>query len=275
MLKLTRELWAQDAKSHYFDYYERALLNHLLGVQHPKSEHGHITYFTSLNPGGRRGVGPAWGGGTWSTDYDSFWCCQGTSLETNTKLMDSIFWHSADGNTLYVNLFIPSTLSWENKGVTVTQTTDFPATDSTTLEIAGSGQFDLALRIPDWASEDVKLLINDEPVSDVSIAAGSYAMIQGREWQDGDAVALTLPMSLRRVPAQDDENIVACVYGPTVLSANYGESELDDLPRIDVESIKPMSNESLAFTAMADGEPIVLSAFYDAHDYNYNVYWRV
>ena len=75
MLKLTRELWANDPSvSSYFDFYERALMNHLLGVQHPGSEHGHITYFTSLNPGGRRGVGPAWGGGTWSTDYDSFWC---------------------------------------------------------------------------------------------------------------------------------------------------------------------------------------------------------
>lgn len=77
MLKLTRELWANDpGLSRYFDFYERALMNHLLGVQHPGSEHGHITYFTSLNPGGRRGVGPAWGGGTWSTDYDSFWCME-------------------------------------------------------------------------------------------------------------------------------------------------------------------------------------------------------
>lgn len=275
MLKLTRELWAQNAESHYFDFYERALLNHLLGVQHPENEHGHITYFTPLNPGGRRGVGPAWGGGTWSTDYDSFWCCQATSLETNTKLMDSIFWHSADGNTLYVNLFIPSELTWEDKGVTVTQNTEFPASDSIELAITGTGQFDLALRIPDWAGEDVKLAVNDESVSDVPVAAGSYAVIEGREWQDGDVVALTLPMSLRQIPAQDDENVVAFAYGPTVLSANYGDKELNGLPQIDAGSIEPVSGEALTFEAMADGESITLSAFYDAHDYNYNVYWRV
>jgi len=70
MLKLTRELWTIDPSSAYFDYYERAVLNHLLGHQDPSSSHGHITYFTPLNAGGRRGVGPAWGGGTWSTDCE-------------------------------------------------------------------------------------------------------------------------------------------------------------------------------------------------------------
>ena len=68
MLKLTRELWMINPSPSYFDYYERAVLNHLLGHQDPSSSNGHVTYFTPLNPGGRRGVGPAWGGGTWSTD---------------------------------------------------------------------------------------------------------------------------------------------------------------------------------------------------------------
>ena len=54
-------------------------------------------------------VGPAWGGGSWSTDYGTFWCCQGTGLETNTKLMDSIYFYS--GTTLTVNLFMPSVLT--------------------------------------------------------------------------------------------------------------------------------------------------------------------
>ncbi|KAF6806772.1 secreted protein, partial [Colletotrichum sojae] len=147
MLKLTRELWLTNPSvSSYFDFYERALLNHLLGQQDPADDHGHVTYFTPLKPGGRRGVGPAWGGGTWSTDYDSFWCCQGTGLETNTKLADSIYFR--DASALYVNLFIPSVLRWIEKGVTVTQETDFPRGDQVTLKIAGSGKFTLRVRIP-------------------------------------------------------------------------------------------------------------------------------
>jgi uncharacterized protein len=79
MLKLTRELWLLDPNNAgYFDFYDRALLNHLIGAQNPADSHGGVTYFTPLKPGGRRGVGPAWGGGTYSTDYNSFWCCQGT-----------------------------------------------------------------------------------------------------------------------------------------------------------------------------------------------------
>jgi DUF1680 family protein len=114
MLKLTRELWLLNPDNvAYVDYYERALLNHLIGAQNPADSHGHITYFTPLRPGGRRGVGPAFGGGTWSTDYDSFWCCQGTGIETNTKLMDSIYFFN--GTTLTVNLFTPSVLNWSQR----------------------------------------------------------------------------------------------------------------------------------------------------------------
>jgi uncharacterized protein len=68
MLKLTKGLWSMDPDPLYFDFYENALINHLLGQQDPSSNHGHITYFTPLVSGGHRGVGPAWGGGTWSTD---------------------------------------------------------------------------------------------------------------------------------------------------------------------------------------------------------------
>ncbi|MER5642966.1 beta-L-arabinofuranosidase domain-containing protein [Streptosporangium sp. NPDC002524] len=115
MLKLTRELWTLSPdRADYFDYYENALINHLIGQQNPADGRGHVTYFTPLNPGGRRGVGPAWGGGTWSTDYNSMWCCQGTGIETNTKLMDSIYFHN--GTTLFVNLFAPSTLDWSQRG---------------------------------------------------------------------------------------------------------------------------------------------------------------
>lgn len=60
MLKLTRDLWTMDPTNiKYFDFYDRALMNHLLGAQNPADSHGHITYFTPLKPGGRRGVGPA------------------------------------------------------------------------------------------------------------------------------------------------------------------------------------------------------------------------
>ncbi|KAF5670093.1 hypothetical protein FHETE_4776 [Fusarium heterosporum] len=271
MLKLTRELWALDpSDASYFDFYENALMNHLLGQQNPEDNHGHITYFTPLNPGGRRGVGPAWGGGTWSTDYDSFWCCQGSGIETNTKLMDSIYFHTKD--TLYVNLFTPSKLNWSQRGASITQSTEFPQGDSTTLKIGGkSGQWTLAVRIPAWTSK-ATIKVNGKAV-DADITPGKYALIN-RKWKSGDTVTVQLPMSLRTIAANDDAGMAAVAFGPVILAANYGDKSLSSVPSIDLGSVKRQGNTGLKFEATSGDDKVELGPFYDAQGFNYNVYWN-
>jgi DUF1680 family protein len=277
MLKLTRELWMlqPDTKNtSYFDYYERALLNHLLGQQNQADAHGHVTYFTPLKPGGRRGVGPAWGGGTWSTDYDSFWCCQGTGLETNTKLMDSIYFHGTDNSTLFVNLFAPSVLRWTQHGVNITQTTAFPLSDTTTLHIGGSSQsseWTMSVRIPSWTS-NAEITVNGERPQNVAINPGTYALLS-RQWSPGDTVTVRLPMKLRTLLANDKPNIMALAYGPVILAANYGNSTLSSIPLLALDSVRRSSSSSLSFTASSEGRTVDLGPFYDAHGFNYNVYW--
>lgn len=271
MLKLTRELWALNPdQTAYFDYYERALLNHLIGAQNPADSHGHVTYFTPLNPGGRRGVGPAWGGGTWSTDYNSFWCCQGTGLETSTKLMDSIYF--SNGTTLTVNLFLPSVLNWSQRGITVTQTTTYPVSDTTTLRVTGSvsGSWSMRLRIPAWAS-GATVSVNGVAQS-ITTTPGTYATLT-RSWVSGDTVTLRLPMQIVVRPANDNAGVVALTYGPVVLSGNYGTTALSALPALTTSSVTRTSTTSLAFTATADGATANLGPFYDAQGFNYTVYW--
>jgi uncharacterized protein len=270
MLKLTRELFTLDPRAAYADYYENALLNQMLGQQNPEDAHGHVTYFTPLNPGGRRGVGPAWGGGTWSTDYDSFWCCQGTGLEVHTRLMDSIYFQDDTG--LYVNLFIPSTLTWTEREVTVEQTTDFPASDTTTLAITGTGgEWALRVRIPGWTS-GATISVNGE-AQDVAAEPGTYATLQ-RTWADGDTVTVTLPMSIRTLPAPDNEQVRAVAFGPVVLSGAYGDADLGgQLPTLATDSITP-TDTPLTFTATANGASVTLIPFHDNHHQNYSVYWN-
>ncbi|CZR45549.1 uncharacterized protein FPRO_15275 [Fusarium proliferatum ET1] len=272
MLKLTRELWALNpTDASYFDFYEKALLNHLLGQQDPSSDHGHVTYFTPLKAGGRRGVGPAWGGGTWSTDYNSFWCCQGTGVETNTKLMDSIYFHTSD--TLYVNLFTPSKLNWSQKKVSITQKTDFPESDTSTFKITGdTSEWTLAVRIPSWASK-ASIKINGQ-ASNVAIESGKYATIK-RQWKSGDTVTVQLPMSLHTVAANDDQTLGAIAFGPVILAGNYGQSTLNGNPTIDLASIKRKSNAGLTFEATSGGKTVELGPFYDAQGFNYAVYWKL
>ncbi|MCP2246618.1 beta-L-arabinofuranosidase domain-containing protein [Lentzea aerocolonigenes] len=273
MLKLTRELWLLDPdKASYFDFYERALLNHLIGAQNPADPHGHICYFTGLNPGHRRGnTGPAWGGGNWSTDYGTFWCCQGTGLETNTKLADSIYFHN--GTTLTVNLYTPSVLTWSSRGITVTQTTTYPASETTTLTVTGNaaGSWTMRLRIPAWTT-GATISVNGA-AQNVTATPGSYAALT-RTWASGDVVTLRLPMRVTAQPANDNTGVVALAYGPAVLAGNYGNTSLSALPSLDVGSVTRTSTSSLAFTAKANGAQVNLGPFHDAHGFNYTVYWN-
>jgi len=272
MLKLTRELFqlAPD-RVDLFDYYERALLNQMIGQQNPADSHGHITYFTPLNPGGRRGVGPAWGGGTWSTDYSSFWCCQGTGLETQTKLMDSIYFSS--DTTLIVNLFLPSVLNWTQRGITVTQATSFPASDTTTLTVTGTvaGTWAMRIRIPSWTT-GATISVNGA-VQDVAGTPGTYATLT-RSWTSGDVVTVRLPMVVFLRAANDNSNVSAITYGPVVLAGNYGSSTPGGLPTLNASSITRTSSSALTFTASANGSTVPLVPFYDAQNMNYTVYWN-
>ncbi|MET7517973.1 beta-L-arabinofuranosidase domain-containing protein [Streptomyces sp. NPDC005480] len=272
MLTLTRELFELDPdRAALFDYYERAWLNQMIGQQNPADDHGHVTYFTPLNPGGRRGVGPAWGGGTWSTDYGTFWCCQGTGLEMHTRLMDSIYFHR--DNTLIVNLFVPSVLTWTQRGITVTQSTSYPNSDTTTLQVTGdvSGTWALRIRIPSWTT-GATISVNGVAQT-VATTPGSYATLS-RAWSSGDTVTVRLPMRIIMRAANDNPNVAAITHGPVVLSGDYSNSALSALPSLITSSIKRTDSSSLAFTAIADGATVNLGPFYDAHGHNYTVYWN-
>ncbi|MFF5965296.1 beta-L-arabinofuranosidase domain-containing protein [Streptomyces collinus] len=271
MLTLTRELFALDPnRVALFDYYERAWLNQMIGQQNPADNHGHVTYFTPLNPGGRRGVGPAWGGGTWSTDYGTFWCCQGTGLEMHTRLMDSIYFRS--DNTLIVNMFVPSVLNWSERGITVTQTTSYPVSDITTLHVTGkvSGTWAMRIRIPGWTT-GATISVNGV-VQNITTTPGSYATLS-RSWTSGDTVTVRMPMRIVMRAANDNANVAAITYGPVVLSGNYGNSSLSSVPSLNTSSITRTSSSSLAFTATANGSSVNLGPFHDAHGHNYTVYW--
>lgn len=243
----------------------------MIGQQNPADNHGHVTYFTPLNPGDRRGVGPAWGGGTWSTDYDSFWCCQGTGLEMHTKLMDSVYFSS--DTTLIVNLFMPSVLNWTQRGITVTQTTSYPVSDTTTLQVTGnvSGTWTMRVRIPSWTA-GATISVNGT-TQNITTTPGSYATLT-RSWTSGDTVTVRLPMRIIMRAANDNANIAAITYGPVVLSGNYGNTSLASLPSLNTSSITRTSSGSLAFTATANGSTVGLGPFHDAHGHNYNVYWN-
>jgi glycosyl hydrolase family 127 (putative beta-L-arabinofuranosidase) len=77
-------------------------------------------------------------------------CCGGTGLRNHTKYQESVYFRSADDSTLWVNLFVSSTLDWAEKGFRITQQTDFPREQATRITVDGSGRLAIKLRVPAW-----------------------------------------------------------------------------------------------------------------------------
>ena len=111
------------------------------------------------------------------------WCCVGTGLENPARYGEMIYAH--EGNDLIVNLFIPSTLTWD--GMTVKQENRFPQEPATniTLQLKKARKFAVKIRKPAWC-DAVQLAVNGSPV-DYRIAANGYLVIE-RSWKDGDQI---------------------------------------------------------------------------------------
>jgi DUF1680 family protein len=207
LLKLDRQLFLSDPDAAYMDHYERGLYNHILASV-AESDPGN-TYHVPLNPGARKQFDNA--------DMSDFSCCNGTALESNTKLQDTIYFRSGDQRTLYVNLFVPSTLSWTEQKTVVRQRTDFPYADTTRLEIEGGGRFDIKVRVPRWAVHGFFVTINGRRQS-VRAVPGTYLTLS-RNWRDKDAIEIRMPLGFSLDPVMDRPNLASLFYGPVLLAA--------------------------------------------------------
>jgi len=214
MLKLARHVYGWNPQSRYFDYYERVMLNHRIGTIR---QDGHTQYYLSLAPG-------VWK--TFGTEDQTFWCCTGSGVEEYSKLNDSIYWH--DGRGLYVNLYVPSVLDWQEKGFQLRQETKYPESADVTLTVTGAraGKMAVRLRIPGWlrAAPEVKL---NGAVLNASAEPGNYLTVT-REWKAGDRIELRLPMHLYAEAMPDDPHLQAFLYGPLVLAGNLGAEGLTE-----------------------------------------------
>lgn len=213
MLKLTRELFKITGNSKYADYYENTFINAILSSQNPET--GMTTYFQPMATGFFK---------VYSSETNHFWCCTGSGMENFSKLGDSIYYK--DDNSVYVIRYTSSKLTWDEKGMTITQTADIPMSDTATYTINTSGKSvsaDIVLRVPDWIAGDPVVTINGTK-TDVKIV-NSFIRLS-RTWKDGDVIKYTMPMEIVAYDLPDNENVIAFKYGPVVLSANLGNESM-------------------------------------------------
>lgn len=212
MMKLSRHLFGQQPDAKCFDYYERLLINVRYGTQ---DRNGMLMYYVPLQPGMYK---------TFGTPFDAFWCCTGTGSEEYSKLTDSIYFH--DDQAVFVNLFIPSTLDWKERGFKLRQTTKFPQEERITFTIdsAPSSTTALKIRVPWWATQGVAVSINGEQ-QNVNATPSTYIALE-HAWKAGDVITVDLPLTLHITTAPDDKLVQAAMYGPLVLAAALGTEGL-------------------------------------------------
>ena len=189
MLKLTRLLYFhQPQRVDMLDYYERTLLNQMLGEQDPASPHGFNCYYTGLSAGAFKrqplNYFPQGNPGVYATDWDTFTCDTATGLETQAKFADTIYSRDADG--IYVNLFIPSLV--RTQGLVLRQDTGFPDDPVIRLSVvAGAATLTLRVRVPKWVAGSPVIWLNGSPVTSLP-----GAQVRGRRPERLDRAAAAL-----------------------------------------------------------------------------------
>jgi DUF1680 family protein len=294
MLKLTGDLFRLNPSAKYIDYYERTIYNHILSTQHP--ENGGYVYFTPARPRSYR---------VYSAPNEGMWCCVGSGMENHGKYNELIYAHTKD--SLFLNLFISSDLTWKDKKIKIKQETNFPYKEQTKLTVTeGAARFSLLVRYPAWvADKALQVSVNGKAVS-YTVHPSSYVAIN-RNWKKGDVIQVILPMHTTIEQLPNVSNYIAFMHGPVLLGAKTGTENLKGLIADDsrwghipsgerlpldkapiiiednmsaiTNSLVPVKNKPLHFTVpklkINNAMQVELEPFYQIHDARYMMYWMV
>ncbi len=291
MLRLTSQLFQQQPSVEYADYYEHALYNHILGSLETNA--GMTTYFVPMNSGHFK---------TYCRPEGSSWCCTGTGIENPTRYNEAIYFHKT--NVLWVNLFIPSQLSWAERNLTVKLETGFPNTNTVKFTMLGAQPTNaiVRIRIPSWIAATPTVKLNGV-VQPLAPPAGTYLELN-RTWSNGDVVELTLPINLRVDHSMDDVSQVSLFYGPILLAGTLGTNGMPTSDQAqdqwDYSSVPTVAapiligdnandpanwvqgnSNTLTFNAVAGyagsnaAALVSLRPFFDVHHERYAVYWNL
>ncbi len=206
--KIGRYLLSVTGDSRYGDSMESVLYNTILGAKPLKTD-GSSFYYSDYNLTAHKGY-----------HQDKWPCCSGTFPQITADYGISSYFHDDEG--IYVNLYVPSRLSWRHHGanLSLTQRTQYPHVPFTEMVVSADRDtpFAMRLRIPAWAGSRTTLSINGKKV-DQELTPGRFATVN-RTWKDGDRIAVEFdaPLQLQAVDPQHP-NLVALTYGSLALFA--------------------------------------------------------
>jgi DUF1680 family protein len=261
--KITRYLLRVTRDSRYGDSMEQVLYNTVAGAK-PILPDGTSFYYSDYNSEAAKKV-----------YYKDKWpCCSGTFPQLTADYGISAYYPAKEG--IYVNLFLPSKVSWTQGGtqIALTQHTDYPTSNTTQLELdmARPEQFTMSLRIPAWADAKTRISVNGKPVEGEAVAGKFFEVT--RTWKKGDRVEFEIGMPLR-LQAADPENpqIVALRRGPLAL---FGVGNLPaSLSREQLLAASAASSSSADLVVQSGTGKIVFKPFTGIGDEPYRLYHKL
>jgi uncharacterized protein len=205
--KLSRYLMEFTGEARYGDWAERLVYNGA-GAALVPSGNGKNFYYSDYRVAGGMKV----------YNVDTFTCCSGTFIQDMADFYNQIYYK--DATSLYVNLYLPSEVTWGRPegDVTLVQETGYPETETSVLTVQAkrSTAFTLKLRVPAWA-DGMTVSVNGAPAG-VACPPGDWAVI-ARTWGAGDRVDVRIPLRFRMVPVDAEHpDRVAIVRGPVVMA---------------------------------------------------------
>lgn len=182
LVKLSKDLNCYNPdNAQYLDYIERTLYNQIIGSLNPDQYQTCYQYAVGLNATKPFG-----------NETPQSTCCGGTGSENHTKYQQSTYF--ANDHTLWVGLYMPTTLHWKEKGVTIKQDCLWPAQHSAIKITEGEGDFTLKLRVPYWATQGFSIKVNGKEMAK-SYQPSTYVELEQKHWKVGDVVEIDMPFS--------------------------------------------------------------------------------
>jgi DUF1680 family protein len=185
------------------------------------------------------------------------------------------------------NQFIASELTWNEKRLKVTQTTQYPDEQGTALEISADEPVELTINIryPSWATQGIVIAVNGHKKR-IDNDPGSFVPLT-RKWKNGDRIDINIPFELRLESMPDDSLRVAVFYGPLVLAGELGPVDdpaaLDPLfvpvlmttDREPANWMEPVDNFINTFMTDSTGRPgdVQMKPFYKTYNERYSIFW--
>lgn len=182
LVKLSKDLNCYNPdNAQYLDYIERTLYNQIIGSLNPDQYQTCYQYAVGLNATKPFG-----------NETPQSTCCGGTGSENHTKYQQSAYF--ANDHTLWVGLYMPTTLHWKEMGVTIKQDCLWPAQHSAIKITEGEGDFTLKLRVPYWATQGFSIKVNGKEVAK-SYQPSTYVELEQKHWKVGDVVEIDMAFS--------------------------------------------------------------------------------